>query len=188
MSYMEGYKVAQGNNKGTFAEWISIASPFKPALGDIFRAGTDDDGFASIKTEHVVYSHQNEIANYGTKVEPSGSDFYDSEYSVIMGSVIAVEDNTVMILPEKIAVDTTPVKSLDEAMTFNISNFASAQILLYDVDENGKLSVTATNEYQGVIAGLIPYDAETQLTNPSKVIVYMVHGQIVMLAVLDDAE
>ena len=187
MSYVEGHKVIYGNNKSTFAEWVAPSSPYQPVLGDIFRAGTDDDGFASIKTEHVVYSYQNDIEHYGTKVEP-GTNFHDSEYSVLMGSVIAVEDNTVMILPEKVGANATPVKSLDQAMTFNISAFSPAQILLYDVDKNGDLSVTATSEYQGVIAGLIPYDAETQLTNPSKVVLYMVHGQIVMFAVLDDAE
>ncbi len=192
MLYMEGFRLAANDNKGNFTAWLSTESEWNnPDVGDIFRAGTDRDGFATIKTSHVIYSPSQNIARYGVAVEPLGSDFYNTEYAVIMGSVIAKdEENNIKVLPVKVGAKEA-IADDSAAMTFTASSFSSAQMLLYDV-KDGEVTVTATNEYQGVLASLVSYDAESdtdnKLKNPSKVIIYMAYGRIVMCAVLDDAE
>lgn len=161
--------------------WLSPSSPWTPQLGDIYRPGTDRDGFASIKSENVLYrvGANNSYGIFSNNLSaPFGAD-----YTVILGTVVALDDASFAILPQRVVAGQTGV-DLSAAMNFNFSSFGSAKVIVYDETGTEMVIKDMSAEKDGVLRSLVGYDEEG-VTNPSKVLIHMVNGSIRLLCVLD---
>ncbi len=161
--------------------WLSPASPWTPQLGDIYRPGTDKDGFTSIKTENVLYTVGGTNA-YGIFSNNMREPF-SADYTVVLGSVVAIDDTSFAVLPQRVVAGQTGV-DLTSALTFNFSSFSSSRVFVYD-ETGAELEVKDMSaDKDGILRGLVEYN-EAGVTNPSKVLIHMVNGGIRMICVLD---
>ncbi len=179
MYYMTGFASSYSNTKGSMAGWRAKSSDYKPQIGDIFRAGTDSYGYMKVLEKNLIYSVDGENT-FGIKKEPTDEDLYDAEYAVILGSVIATDDTSISILADHI--EKGEEANVNDAINFEFSQISGARVLYYN--ETGKELVIddVSSEYQSVLKSLTGYKKD--LTNPSKVLVYMSKGKICMFCVL----
>ncbi len=161
--------------------WLSPTSPWTPQLGDIYRPGTDKDGFTLIKTENVLY-RVGGTNTYGVFSNNLSSPF-GADYTVVLGSVVAIDDESFAVLPQRVVAGQTGV-DLSSAMTFNFSSFNSSKVIVYDETGSELAIVDRSADKDGVLRGLVEYN-EAGVTNPSKVLIHMVNGGIRMICVLD---
>lgn len=181
MSLMKGYRASTSNAKGTFEEWISKDSACIPEIGDIFQAGADKEGNATIDNAHFLYKTAG--GNTWGKAS-SGSDFYSSSRATILGSVAAIDEDSISLIPQYLGKGDTVADVTSGAINFSISKFASARILKYDTSGSELKITDVSDDYEGVIKGLSTYN--DGLTNPTKVLLYMSEGGIKMLCVLGE--
>ena len=181
MGYMEGYQSSISNAKGTLEAWISDDTEWTPMLGDIFRAGTDRDGFSLIKEENVLYSVGRNNP-YGILAKIGSTDFYKADCAILLGSVVATDDSSISILPQRL-VEGDTIDSMAEAMNFTFSQFSGAQVLSYDDTGKDLIINDVSSDYEGVLKGLAGYNEG--LSNPSKVLLYMVDSRVKLFCVLD---
>ena len=100
----------------------------------------------------------------------------------MLGSVIATDDNSISILPQRLA-EGDIIDSTSEAMNFTFSQFSGARVLQYD-DAGRELVINdVSDDYEGVLKGLAGYNEG--LSNPDKVLLYMYKGSVKLLCVLD---
>ncbi len=179
MKYLVGFSSADSSAGQEIEGWVSTSSTWEPDLGDIYRAGTDRDGYSLIKSENVIYS----VGGSNTfGIRKSGTDFYDSEYAVLLGSVYRKADDSISILPERIIAGQT-VTSDAGAMTFSFDDISDARVIYYN-ESGSQLAIhDVTSDCEGILKSLVPY--EDGLTNPSKVMLYMSEGKIKMFCILD---
>ncbi len=161
--------------------WLSTSSPWTPQLGDIYRPGTDKDGFTSIKTENVLY-RVGGSNTYGVFSNNMSSPF-GADYTVILGSVVAIDDSSFAVLPQRVVAGQTGL-DLSSALNFNFSSFSNARVIVYDETGAELAIVDRSADRDGVLRGLVEYN-EAGVTNPSKVLIHMVNGGIRMICVLD---
>lgn len=189
MNLFKGYKASPKGSGSEFSEWISndVSSSLISELetGDIYRAGSDADGFATIEDADILYRYGEKI-NYGITKETTGlsnPDMEDAEFVTIFGSVTVndQEADSIAVLPEeKNAQDAEYVIGSDD-LTFDVSDFSSAMTIIYDTTSNtGKLTLLKESDTESVVRGLTPI----QNGNPSKVLIYMSEGKIKLLCVL----
>lgn len=188
MKKLTGYSSSYSGGHTELSGWLSNESTWTPSLGDIFRAGTDREGFLKIEEDDVIYSAANGIENYGYTIDPSSGVFDSAEFAVLMGSVVATDDESIALLPEKVEEGQTEV-DLSDAVNISISTIKSARVFLYDVDEDDELTVrlVGSDEIDGIIKSLVEY-SEDGLTNPTKMLVYKTRAVVRMVYILDDAE
>lgn len=182
MDFMAGYSSSASNPKGTFEGWISKESPYIPQMGDIFRAGADKEGFAKIENQHVIYKAAggNTYKQYPSDI----AEFYSFKYATILGSVGALDEESISIIPKYLGKGDTVADITAECVNFPISSFSNALILKYD-NTGSELKITdVSSDYQGVIKGLTTYN--DGISNPTKVLVYLSEGKIKMLCVLGE--
>ena len=179
MNYLTGYKASYSSAKGTLGTWLSDETEYIPQLGDIFRAGTDRDGFAVAKDRDLLYRVG---GNNQFGILKGASNFYQDECAIMLGSVIATDDNSISILPQRLA-EGDIIDSTSEAMNFTFSQFSGARVLQYD-DAGRELVINdVSDDYEGVLKGLAGYNEG--LSNPDKVLLYMHKGSVKLLCVLD---
>ena len=179
MNYLTGYKASYSSAKGTLGTWLSDETEYIPQLGDIFRAGTDRDGFAVAKNRDLLYRVG---GNNQFGILKGASNFYQDECAIMLGSVIATDDNSISILPQRLA-EGDIIDSTSEAMNFTFSQFSGARVLQYD-DAGRELVINdVSDDYEGVLKGLAGYNEG--LSNPDKVLLYMHKGSVKLLCVLD---
>lgn len=183
MDRLTGFQIAYNNTKGSFTEWNSPDSKWSPQLGDIFRAGTDRDGYMEITSENVIYS----VGGNNTfgVIAPSNPDnFYNSDYAVMLGSVAAVDDTAIALIPEKLESGDTVEDISSKIYSFSISDFSGARVVKYDNSGQRLQIKDVTSEYEGVIKGLVAYDGG--ISNPTKVMLYMYDGRVRALCIFDE--
>ncbi len=161
--------------------WLSATS-LVPQLGDIYRPGTDKDGFAFIKDENLLYRVGREGSNpWGAY---PASTLYTAEYAYVLGSVAAIDDTGFAVLPERVT-DATPAENIDmsRALNFNFSSFANARVIRYNETGAEMVVEDVTADKDGILKGLVEYNAG--VTNPSKVLIHMSYGSIKTICILD---
>ncbi len=180
--------------KGTFdGEWVSDESESSYVndfeLGDIFRAAKDDDGYLAFKddegsTKYTEYLYK--VSDPDDYFGVKGSLKESSYYGVIVGSVIAVDDetNTFTVAHEKVEKmedGDEPYESSD--MSFlNVSDFADANIIIYNVDNDGDLEIIESDHESAIMS----LNAHNDGLEPSKVLIYKSRGKYKMLVVLPE--
>ena len=193
MDLFKGFKSSPDSAKSTFSDWISTSTSSSViddmTEGDIYRAGTDKDGYSTIESKDILYKYEgNNSSRFGIKQETtngdSSSDMYSHEFVAILGSVTAkdVDEstsavNTIAVSPTEIT-DRNENYVVSDDLTFSASDFSGAQVLVYNTDSQ-KLKI----ESESVDAAL------AQITsvhdgNPTKVLIYMSEGKIKMLCIL----
>ncbi len=183
LDYLNGF-TSSSNAKGTLDTWLSAKSAYTPQLGDIFRMGTDKDGNATIEKKDVIYS----VSGGNTyRKESNNSDFYRSVYAMVLGSVVAIDDEIISIMPEYLDKESEVEDITAASLNVSISSFKNARILKYEYEDDQK-TIKAINDvssdYEGVIKSLTSYNAG--VTNPTKVMLYMYDGTVKMLCVLGE--
>ena len=193
MDLFKGFKSSPDSAKSTFSDWISTSTSSSViddmTEGDIYRAGTDKDGYSTIESKDILYKYEgNNSSRFGIKQETtngdSSSDMYSHEFVAILGSVTAkdVDEstsavNTIAVSPKEMTERNENYVVTDD-LTFSASDFSGAQVLVYNTDSQ-KLKI----ESESVDAAL------AQITsvhdgNPTKVLIYMSEGKIKMLCIL----
>ncbi len=184
MQFISGYRSSGANPKSTFEEWLSNSNEnqYVPEMGDIFRAGADKEGFAKIENQHVIYK----VAGGNTYGQFSSveDNLYGSAYSVILGSVAAMDEESISIIPEYLGKGDTVADITSKSVNFPISSFSSARVLKYDTTGTELKINDVSSDYQGVIKSLTTYN--DGISNPTKVLVYLSEGKICMLCVLGE--
>ena len=184
MPYLRGYSALYSNAKGTLEAWNSSESTWTPKLGDIFRAGTDRDGNMKILEENVIYSVDRSDNEFGVLSPSNPASFYSAECAIIMGSVVAVDDNAIAIIPEKLGDGDVVEDITSKSYSFSISDFSGARIVKYDTSGK-KLQVNdVSSEYEGIIKGLVTY--EDGVSNPTKVMLYMYDSKVRLFCILGE--
>lgn len=185
MQYMEGFSVNYSSPKSELKGWVSKESDYTPQLGDIFRAGTDKDGNMKIMKDKVLYSiGENNV--FGIKTETAGSTrntFYDADFAVLLGSVIAADDDAISVVPENLSKDDN-YNTEGKGYSFSISDFSNARVVKYDTSGKNLQIKDVSSEYEGMIRGMVPY--EYQVSNPTKVLIYQYRGRVKALCILGE--
>lgn len=176
MTQATGYMVSPSGSSSTFTNWLSkdgasIGDTLK--LGDIYRAGTDTDGYMLVKNSNIIY-RAGEAITFGIEQDSPSDDMEDADYVLIKGGIAAKDTNNVSIATDNAYTNTIP---------FSISDFDRAKVLVYSYDNRGDLEVTevAAGEYESIINGLSSKDTGSIA---DEVIIYMSRGEIKLLAVL----
>lgn len=168
-------------------EWISNDSTAPDELepGDIFRAGIDKDGNSIAKDEYMILD-MSESVTFGTVVKDTQAgitDIEEAEFVTIIGSVVARDDETLLVADRKFSEQDVKDQSYltTDAMSFDIEQFGDAIVLIYDT-EGAELELISGN-YVDTIAGFTSYTDEVA---PTKILIYMSEGEIKLLCVLPE--
>lgn len=182
MEQIEGYKSSGSSAKGSFTELVSDESDRKTVNslreGDIFRAGTDKEGNTLIEAENIIYkvNDSNSFGIYRDNNEVE-QDIHKAEFIVILGSVVARDDSSIIVVPEELSKGDSYDESLEQI--FNVSDFDRARVLIYD-NTDRELKVVE-GDYESALSGLV---SSINDSDPSKVLIYMSEGKIQLLCVL----
>lgn len=176
-----GYK-SSPDGTTTFRELISEDSRNVNSLkvGDVFRASSDRKGYTLYDTTLSENPTQLLYDVDGTNIfgeYKSESDITRAEYAAILGTVVARTEDNILVAPQDLGVGDT----YTSAITFSASEFAGATILVYTEAMDGSIEIKNETNYSAAIAGLTPL--ETGGT-PSKVLIYMVEGDISLVCIL----
>lgn len=180
MQYIKGYSVLYTNPKAELASWVARGSGWTPQLGDIFRAGTDKDGNLKIEEKNVLYSVDGNNT-FGVISPSNKSNFYSSECAILLGSVIAVDDNAISVIDEELSKD-DDVDVSGKGYSFSISDFSGARVVKYDTSGKNLQVKDVSSDYEGTLRGLVPYEYE--VSDPSKVLIYMYDGRVKTICIL----
>ncbi len=180
----EVYDVADGSTS-LKKIWISDESDDEGDLepGDIFRAGLDRDGHSVAEEDYMILD-MSEGVSFGTVLEDAREDITDieeAEFVTIVGSVVARDEETILIADRKFSDDDVKEQSYltTDAMSFDIEQFEDAIVLTYDT-EGDELEIIS-GDYIETIAGFTSYTDEVA---PTKILIYMSEGEIKLLCVL----
>lgn len=193
MTLFKGFKASPNSSGAEFSEWMSSDSSSVTddmQSGDIYRAGTDSDGYATVDSGDIIYRYGSSI-KYGVTKETSGLsasalaslELEDAEFATIIGSVTVNDQDadSIAVLPAEKTQQDAEYEITSDEITFDISDFSSAMTIIYDTtSNNGKLTLLRESDTESVVRGLTPI----QNGNPSKVMIYMSEGRIRLLCVL----
>lgn len=185
MDYLSAYSAVLSNAKGTLENWNSPDSEYTPEIGDIFRAGTDKDGYTKTEDDYLIYRvGETDEDAYGLTKEPSG-DMYNAYFTAILGTVVAIDDSSISILPEYVDDSYDQDDAIADAENFLFDEFNGARILQYD-NSGRDLEVTdVSDDYEGVLKSLNPYKEGSEIS-PTRVFLYMSKGKVRLFCVLDE--
>ena len=184
MEYLTAYSSGLSNSKGTLENWNSEDSEYTPEKGDIFRAGTDKNGYTKLEEDYLIY-RVGETDEDAYKMDKSSSDLYNSYYAMILGTVVAIDDSSISILPEYVDDTYDEDEAIADAENFLFSEFSGARVLQYD-NSGRELKITdVSDDYEGVLKSLVPYKEDSEIS-PTRVMLYMTRGKIRMFCVLDE--
>lgn len=190
---LSGFYSSYTTAKGSFNdEWVSDESENSYindfTKGDIFRVAKDDDGYLVFKDDEGSTSYTEYLYKMDDPDEyfgVHGSLKESSYYGVIVGSVIAVDDetNTFSVAHEKVGKMEDGEEPYDSSdMSFlNVSDFKDANILVYDT--TGSEVEIIESDYESAILGL---NAQNEGLEPSKVLILKARGKYKMLVVLPE--
>lgn len=188
MTKLSGYMSTSSQPKGSFEEWLSpesVSAAFNMGVGSIFRAGTDRDNYAFIeKNDDILYNYGEPLNGFMIKEDVlSNVDYYEAEFTAVLGSVIASDDNMIVVAPEVLDENDSLGESYpDETYSFNISDFSNARVLLYDNSSREVQITDVSSDYESVIQGLSMYN--NGVTDPADVLIYMSNGRVRLFCIL----
>lgn len=182
LQFIKGYSALYSNAKSDLSAWVSRESDWSPQLGDIFRAGTDKDGNMKIEEKNVLYSVGGNNT-FGVISPSNKSSFYSAECAILIGSVIAVDDNAISVIDEELSKD-DDVDVSGKGFSFSISDFSGARVVKYDTSGKNLQVKDVSSDYEGTLRALVPYEYE--VSNPSKVLIYMYDGRAKAICVLPE--
>lgn len=177
-----GYKVSTGSS-GTFDDWASTSSNSVmrfAQVGDIYRVGTDNDGFTTFGSEYAVYNEDIKGNCYMDTNSKSKSGWFDTEYTVIYGSVYSSDSTDGMVVAAEYLNEGD--EPTGEQYTIPKSSFNSAKVLTYTDNKGTTQIVDASKDRDAVLDGINDFDSGL---NPAKVVIYMYYGQVKLLAVTE---
>lgn len=177
-------KVTGLNGKSKFELW---ASPDCESVieglekGAIVRFGTDNDGFATLKEEDILWEKGMKPYYATDDITPSDADEYDSDFKVVYGSVYSADSDYIVVAPEFIGTDEY-AGNADE-LSIMASSFSGAKILSYDTEESEIEFTDMTSDgIEDVAASLDVYNGDTE---PSEVFVYMSNGRVKLFIIIE---
>lgn len=183
----EGVQINPSGPSDRFEEWVSAESESIAETldaGTVFRAGTNIDGYLIIGGGDILYPSTRPFIKIADTVL-SNPGWDAAEYTAVLGSVYAAEDDTVRIA---IPSDGTFLESGDsidintvENVTITASDFSNAVVYYYDTTFSQPEMVELGAET--AISWLTPYD--DGLTDPSEVLFYMSEGKVKLFIVID---
>jgi len=151
--------------------------------GDVVRLGTDDDGYYTVKEEHVLFSiaegfrddaidftQEEEDDNVGEYPKDVDGSSGNVAFKLLWGSVYKIDDDLLMVHVGDILEGDESEDDIDE-YTLQRSWFKNAKI--YEFDTTGRsLEITEydTAENADVIEGLTVYDGSSR---PDEIFVHM---------------
>ncbi len=112
--------------------------------GDVVRLGTDDDGYYTVKEEHVIFK-----AEEGYRDEVYGNGYPQSErvgstvrYRVIWGNAVEYveEDNRLVLAIGEELPETIDDVDEDETTSIYSSWYTNAKVVLVEMDEDGDIA------------------------------------------------
>ncbi len=184
MYQLSGYKAKRTGKFATVTdEWISRSSNSimrAAAVGDIYRAGSDSDGFTSFESKYCLY---NEAMKGNTYFESSIKNWNEADYCVIYGSVYSSSsEEGLVVVPEYLEEGDEPTAT---PYTFSTSNFSSYSLVL-NYDYTGSETKIYDSSSEGDRASLLDgLNSYVNGVNPSKVVIYMANGSIKLMAVVE---
>ncbi len=190
MIKIKGYKSSYRQPKEKFDEWLSpesIRDDKKLKAGTIFRAGTDSDGYTKIvNSKDILYTYGSPVEGTIDKEDVIANiDYYEAEYTVILGSVIAVNDYSIVVAPKILGKGDDGAFGENypgDTYNFFLNDFNGARALRYD-KLGGELVITdVSSDYESVIQGLSAYN--NGVTKPAEVLIYMSNGKVRLFCVL----
>lgn len=172
MTQIEGaFKI--GPKTATTAQaWLSNDSDALDllAIGDVFRAGTDRDGFYDVDTILFDADGGNDvIITDETGEEIEISDIYTGECVNIVATVKAKDEDNVVITGDF------------GDITFGVEEFEEAKILVY-IEEGKNMEVKEEADYVAAISSLTASEDTGNVSN--EIFIYMVDGEIKLLYIL----
>ncbi len=177
-------KVNGMNGKSKFEVWASpdcesIISDLKK--GDIVRFGTDNDGFATLKNDDILWRSGMKPYYETDDTTPADVNEYDSDFKVIYGSVFSADSDYIVVAPEFIGTDEYSGNA--DELSIMTSSFSGARILSYDT-ENSEIEFTdmSNDGIEDVAASLDVYNGDTE---PSEVFVYMAKGKVKLFVIIE---
>lgn len=188
MTKIKGYMSSYQQPRGTFDDWLSpesVNAAYNMKIGSIFRAGTDNDGYTQIIDRNdILYSYGEPARGFMKKEDVVASaDYYEAEFTAILGSVIAVDDYSIVVAPEILDEgDALGENYPNTTYNFNISDFSSARSLKYDTAGRDLVITDVSSDYESVIQGLSAYN--NGVTKPAEVLIYMSNGKVRLFCVL----
>lgn len=184
MYQLSGYKAKRTGKFATVTdEWISRSSNSimrAAAVGDIYRAGSDSDGFTMFESKYCLY---NEAMKGNTYFESSIKNWNEADYCVIYGSVYSSSsEEGLVVVPEYLEEGDEPTAT---QYTFSNSNFSGYSLVLnydYTGGETKIYDSSSEGDRASLLDGLNSY---VNGVNPSKVVIYMANGSIKLMAVVE---
>lgn len=183
MPYVEGYKVS-ATSSSTLNAWVSDDSTWNPSFGDIYRAGTDRNGYDLIQGTNLLYTVGG--GNTFEQKFSGGTDIYNATFAYILGSVVARDDQSISFIPQYLGEGDTVADITGQSINFDFSAFSGAKVLRYNYDKNNKLQSIddVSSSYQDNLMSLATYN--DGLSNPTKVLIYLSEGDIELLCILGE--
>lgn len=149
--------------------------------GDVVRFGTDNDGFATLKKEDILWTRSTKPYYETDDVVAADKDEYDSDFKVIFGSVFSADSDYIVVTPEYIGTDEY-TNNADE-LSIMASSFSGAKILSYDTEESEiEFTDMSSDTIADIAASLDVYNGDTE---PSTVFVYMSNGKVKLFIIMD---
>ncbi len=182
MYQAEGIKVTTGSSS-TFKDWISTSSNSimrSAEIGDIYRGGTDSDGYTNFDRDYIVYNSSIKGNCYMDTNSRNKDNWFDTEYTVIYGSVYSSNSDDGMVIVTEYLEEGDELTG--DEYTIPRSSFNSAKILAYD-ESGSKMDIKdISSDKDAVLNGMDAYNADH---NPAKVVMYMYYGQVKLLAITE---
>lgn len=170
--------------KSTFELW---ASPESESIiedlekGDVVRFGTDNDGFATLEKENILWKKSTKPYYATDDVVAADIEEYDSDFKVIYGSVFSADSDYIVVTPEYIGTD--EYTNNPNELSIMASSFSGARILSYDTEESDIEFVDMSGDsISDIAASLDVYNGDTE---PSTVFVYMSNGKVKLFIIVD---
>lgn len=155
-----------------------VLSELQP--GDVVRLGTDNDGYYTVKPEHIIFSVADGFRDDAIEYEPNSDEYpkvaYDSDgntrYRVVWGSAYQFEKGNVFVMSTDILEGDEDKDAVDDTrFDMQLSWFSNAKI--YEFDASGKkLEIIEHDkaENEAVLESLQLYDGSS---TPDEVFVHM---------------
>lgn len=191
MDLFKGFKSSPDSASGTFSDWISTSTSSSVISdmteGDIYRAGTDKDGYSTIESKDILYKYGEDnsgrFKTYNVTGDNTDDDFYKAEFSCILGSVTAKDtDDSSAVTSIAVSPNNYTERNADYSgtgdLTFNASDFSGAQVLVYDTSSQ-KLKINSES-----VDAALGQVTTVRDGNPTKVLIYMSEGKVKLLCIL----
>ena len=198
MTKVTGYENGATGEKNLKSYWVSTDSESLVNTldeGDFVRFGSDNDGFATLSSDDIIYKVDETRPFFDVDDEDlssSNKTYYKSyeytDHKFMLGSVYSTEDNTVVIVPQFLEDGDEPsmnVDSLEEVLRLSNSKFSGAKFLRYKTG-GSKIEVTEiTDDYSSVLGSLTTYD-DVVKTATTKVFVHVMAGNVKTVVIIEE--